>query len=151
MDDVFYRNGLRFQCAQCSACCRHDPGFVYLSERDLAALMAWSGLDREGFITRYCRWVSRGDGQEVLCLLEKPGYDCILWDGGCVAYESRPLQCSTYPFWPSLLADRDWWEANARECPGVNAGPLHGFEEIEACLEARRREPYIRRPEKPRD
>jgi hypothetical protein len=151
MGDSFYGRGLRFECQRCSGCCRHDPGFVHLSESDLARLIAWSGLARESFIKAYCRWVPRGDGQETLCLLEKPGYDCVLWDGGCVAYEQRPLQCSTYPFWPSLLCDEDWWDANARDCPGIGKGPLHPLEEIDACLEARRREPYIKRPAQERE
>jgi hypothetical protein len=92
--------------------------------------------------------MDRSDGNEYLCLLEKANYDCILWDGGCIAYEHRPLQCSSYPFWPSLLTDEDWWEANARDCPGVNRGELHDRTEIEAHLTRRRSEPYIRRKAK---
>lgn len=144
-EDSFYTGGLRFECRRCSACCRHDPGFVYLSERDLERLLAWSGLVRDVFIATYCRWVFRGSDEEYLCLLEKPGYDCILWDNGCIAYDARPLQCSTYPFWPSLLRDRDWWEANARDCPGIDTGRLYTAEEIDYRLEQRRQEPYIRR------
>lgn len=144
-EDSFYKDGLRFECKRCSACCRHDPGFVYLSENDLERLTAWSALGRDEFIGKYCRWVSRGSNEEYLCLLEKPGYDCILWDNGCIAYDARPLQCSSYPFWSSLLRDEDWWEANARDCPGINSGRLYTAEEIERHLERRRREPYVRR------
>ena len=36
----------------------------------------------------------------VLCLKEKPNFDCILWKDGCEAYEGRPVQCRTYPFDP---------------------------------------------------
>lgn len=145
MNEPFYADGLHFSCQRCSGCCRHDPGVVRLSEQDLARLLAWSGLDRDGFISKYCRWVDRGDGTENLCLLEKKNYDCILWDQGCTAYESRPFQCSSYPFWPSLLRDEDWWAANAADCPGVNKGTLHERKEIESFLERRKREPYIMR------
>lgn len=145
MSKPFYAAGLRFSCQRCSSCCRFDPGYVNLSEKDVASLMDWSGLDRPSFIARYCRWVQKSDGFEYLCLLEKPGYDCILWDNGCIAYMARPFQCSSYPFWPSLLSDEDWWEANGRDCPGVNQGTLHGREEIEAYLTRRKAEPYIRR------
>jgi uncharacterized protein len=147
MSDEFYRDGLRFACQRCSGCCRFDPGIVNLSEQDLKRLLAWSGLTRDAFIAQYCRWVPKSDGFEYLCLLEKPNYDCILWDGGCIAYEARPFQCSSYPFWPSLLSDEDWWEANAQDCPGVNVGELHGKDEIKAYLTRRRAEPYIRRIE----
>lgn len=144
-DSCFYRNGLHFECQRCSGCCRHDPGFVYLSEQDLVRLLDWSAMERDAFISSYCRWVPRGDGQEYLCLLEKPGYDCILWDNGCIAYESRPYQCSSYPFWQSLLTDEDWWDANAQDCPGIGKGRLYSREEIEERLEKRRKEPYIHR------
>lgn len=145
MNTPFYANGLRFSCQRCSCCCRHDPGFVHLSEQDLSRLLSWSGLDRDSFISKWCRWVDRNDGYEYLCLLEKDNYDCILWEDGCKAYEDRPFQCSSYPFWPSLLMDEDWWEANARDCPGVNKGAVHDRDEIESYLARRRAEPYIRR------
>ncbi len=145
MNEPFYKNGLRFTCKRCSSCCRYDPGFVNLSENDVSRLLAWSGLDRESFIDKWCRWVDRSDGFEYLCLQEKANYDCVLWDGGCIAYTARPYQCSSYPFWASLVTDQDWWDANAMDCPGVNTGELHGCEEIDTALARRRQEPYIRR------
>lgn len=148
MSSPFYADGLRFSCKRCSACCRHDPGFVHISEQDLEKLCKWSSMSRDAFIQKYCRWVDRTDGYEYLCLLEKNNFDCILWDNGCIAYESRPFQCSSYPFWPSLLIDEDWWEANACDCPGVNNGPVHNREEIETFLARRRVEPFIRKPKK---
>jgi uncharacterized protein len=145
MDDAFWHKGLRFSCARCSSCCRFDPGIVNLARADLDRLLAWSGLDEARFIETYCRWVPKADGFDYLCLLEKKNFDCILWDGGCVAYEYRPFQCSSYPFWPSLLSDEDWWEANGQDCPGVNRGKMHDRAEIEEYLTRRRAEPYIRR------
>lgn len=97
------------------------------------------------FVETYCRWVPAGTGREQLSLREKPGYDCVFWDGGCVVYEARPLQCRTFPFWPSVLASEEAWEETAAECPGMGRGPLHGAGHIEGCLSARRREPVISR------
>lgn len=145
MDHVFWHNGLRFSCKRCSSCCRFDPGIVNLSRDDLDRLLEWSGLAEGAFIETYCRWVPKADGYDYLCLLEKKNFDCILWDNGCTAYENRPFQCSSYPFWPSLLSDEDWWESNAQDCPGVNQGALHESAEIEEYLTRRRAEPYIRR------
>lgn len=145
MNEPFYKDGLRFTCQRCSCCCRIDPGYVNLSEQDMENLQKWSTFDRDKVIDTWCRWVSKGDGYEYLYLREKPNFDCILWDKGCIAYESRPLQCSSYPFWVSLLTDEDWWEANAQDCPGVNKGALHDRAEIEGHLTRRRAQPYIRR------
>jgi len=143
--EPFYKDGLCFTCQRCSSCCRFDPGFVNLSETDLEKLLKWANLDRDAFIAAWCRWVPKGDGDEYLCLKEKADFDCILWDDGCKAYESRPLQCSSYPFWSSLVTDEDWWEANAQDCPGINKGTLHSREEIESRLTTRRSQPYIHR------
>jgi uncharacterized protein len=144
-DHSFWHNGLKFSCKRCSSCCRFDSGIVNISRNDLDRLLSWSGLEESPFIAKYCRWVPKADGYEYLCLLEKENFDCILWDNGCVAYENRPYQCSSYPFWTSLLSDEDWWEANAQDCPGVNQGTLHERAEIEEYLTKRRAEPYIRR------
>jgi uncharacterized protein len=145
MHKRFYEAGLRFSCQRCSLCCRRDPGYVFLSELDVSRLVSWAGSAREAFIVRYCRWVSCGDEVEYLCLKEKPNYDCLLWSDGCLAYEHRPLQCSTYPFWPRLLADEDAWKENAMDCPGIDVGQLHGYEEIERQLRRRVEEPIITR------
>lgn len=40
---------------------------------------------------------------------------CVFLDpfGKCSIYPVRPIQCRTYPFWPSLLEDRETWESEA--------------------------------------
>lgn len=130
MDNPFYLSGLNFSCKQCSHCCRKEPGFVYLSKKDLTNLLACFNLSAEVFINKYCRWVPYYDGSEVLALLEKDNYDCILWDKGCISYQYRPVQCRTYPFWSFLLADKQTWDEQAIDCPGINNGLLHDFAEI---------------------
>ena len=95
MSNCFYENGLNFQCQRCSHCCKDEPGFVYLSKIDLQNLLTCYNLTKEEFIEKYCRFVPYYDGSEVLCLLEKENYECILWDNGCTAYNARPIQCST--------------------------------------------------------
>ena len=68
---------------------------------------------------------------QVLALKEQKNYDCILWNNGCTAYEGRPIQCSTWPFWSWMIEDRKTWDEYAQECPGMNKGRLWTFEEIE--------------------
>lgn len=149
MGTPFFSGGLRFQCQKCSACCRFDPGIVSLSENDLNRLVAWAGIPRSVFLERYCRWVSvvspSGKTETRLCLQEKPDYDCILWDNGCTAYEARPLQCRSFPFWESVLQNESSWNSMAAECPGINCGNLHCGEEISGWLEKRKNEPFITR------
>lgn len=129
---MFYENGLCFTCKRCSDCCRLSPGVVYLSREDLTKLCHEFNLNAEEFVARYCRWVMYYDGNYVLSLQETREYDCILWtEKGCRAYEGRPVQCSTYPFWSWMLSDRKEWDACAKDCPGINKGRLWSFEEIE--------------------
>ena len=134
MNDTFYSQGLRFSCARCSHCCRIEPGLVYLSRSDLTNLCKWFNLKEAEFIRLYCRFVYSADGKRLLSLREKANYDCILWKDGCTAYGARPVQCSTYPFWPFILQNRQAWDDEALSCPGINKGELHGADEIEGAL-----------------
>ena len=102
-------------------------------------------MTRENFITVYCRWVYQPDGFEYLSLKEKSNYDCILWKNGCAAYEFRPLQCSSFPFWAYIVNDEDVWNAACDDCPGMGKGALHSREEIKRTLHEQEQNPAIRR------
>lgn len=132
----FFDNGLHFTCAQCSHCCRIEPGFVFLSRADLTKLCRWFNLTEERFIEKYCRRVPYYDGTDVLCLRETAAYDCILWNNGCTAYGARPVQCSTYPFWTRLLSGSAAWNNENKSCPGIGAGRLWTKNEIMEQLTA---------------
>ena len=129
--EPFYKDGLQFGCQRCSFCCGHSPGFVYLSRRDLMALCNFFKMSTKEFVEKYCRWADYYYGTKVLALKEQKNYDCILWNSGCSAYEARPVQCSTYPFWSWMLEDRAIWDDCAKECPGMNKGRVWSIEEIE--------------------
>ena len=145
MDKQFWKSGLNFSCTRCSACCRFDPGFVFLSEHDLSRLLEWAIMPKDEFIKVYCRWVPKDDGFEYLSLKEKLNYDCILWDDGCRAYTARPRQCSDFPFWNSILSSKDMWDINAQYCPGMGKGEFYSAEKIEKILTRRNAEPCIKR------
>ena len=129
---------------KCSSCCRHESGFVFLSEKDVSVLTAHMRMRYTDFVREFCRWVGDG-GDERLSLTEKPNFDCIFWDGNCTVYQYRPLQCRTFPFWQSMVSSRGAWAAAARDCPGINRGAAHPREEIEACLAGRADETIIAR------
>lgn len=141
--DLVYRDGLRFSCTRCSRCCRHTPGYVFLSARDLERLSRALGVAVGEVRSRYCRSVRIGAFTRV-SLREKPNLDCILWDdGGCSVYASRPLQCRSFPFWSSNLASRESWEEQAAACPGIGKGRRHGRTRIQRWLARRIAEPLL--------
>jgi len=88
----------------------------------------------------FCRWVPAFEGSK-LSLKEKANNDCIFWQDGCTVYQSRPLQCRTFPFWESTLCSREAWEYLS--CPGIAGGELHSSEYIENCLQQRKAEPVM--------
>jgi Fe-S-cluster containining protein len=150
MPAPFYARGLRFSCTRCSECCRIDPGFVFLRKKDTEALVSALKMAYSEFITGYCRWVPNLDGGdrrplERLSLREKTNYDCIFWKNGCSVYEARPLQCRTFPFWPSILESGRSWAAMLGLCPGMGTGTLHTMQEIELIMDQQKAEPVITR------
>jgi len=144
---AFYESGLRFSCKRCSSCCRFDSGFVFLSKKDLNKMALALNMNENSFLKTYCRWVTDWKGDEVLSLREKSNKDCVLWDSGCTVYETRPLQCITFPFWESIVSSADNWDIAATGCPGINNGDLHSQKAIEDGIKLRLSEPIINKPE----
>jgi len=103
-------------------------------------------MDRNSFIKTYCRWVNDSqNGKEVLSLKEKSNKDCILWDSGCLAYMARPVQCSSFPFWKSVVSSTQAWQIAATGCPGMNTGELYSEKAIGEYIEKRASESIISR------
>lgn len=143
MSEFFFESGLRFGCRRCSRCCRHEPGYVFLTRDDLQRLAAGLGLTASEVLARYCRLVGIGAFRRV-SLRESPEYDCILWgQDGCRVYEHRPLQCRSFPFWAANLESPEAWERLKADCPGVDSGGLHPAEEIRDWLERGRCGRYL--------
>jgi Fe-S-cluster containining protein len=118
---------------------------VYLSWEDLKKLAVRTNMDNESFFKTYCRWVTDYNGDEVVSLKEKKNNDCIFWDQGCTVYDSRPLQCVSFPFWESVVASKEAWEIASSGCPGINSGLLHNVDEITHLLRSRQEMPIIKR------
>ncbi len=95
------------------------------------------------FVETWCRWVPIGDGIDQLSLKEKSNFDCIFWKEGCPVYAARPLQCRTFPFWASVVANKDAWDETAKECPGMNSGKFHDAASIQKRLDQRLAEELI--------
>lgn len=134
-DVPWYRDGLRFACTRCGACCTGAPGFVWVSVAEIEALAVRLGLAVDEFGRRYLRQVG-----DQISLVERPNGNCIFWEAtqGCTVYADRPVQCRTWPFWSENLETPDAWEATGKRCPGIDRGDWFSLETIE---EAARRTP----------
>ncbi len=142
MADCFYKEGLRFECTRCSACCRFTPGFVLLSLMDVKNLLKATGLSGEEFMEIYCREVNI-NGIKQISLIEKGNCDCIFWEnGGCTVYKQRPVQCRSFPFWSSNLASQEGWNKLKSSCPGMGKGSPHSKRRIEHWLKMLDRAKY---------
>lgn len=130
----WFDEGLRFKCTGCGKCCTGSPGYVYLSLTDLERLADHFQLTPTEFAKKYTRLV---DGQYAL--LDKPNSgDCLFLENKqCTVYETRPIQCRTFPWWIHNLREPSDWEEAAKSCEGVNHpdAPIIPSIEIQAqCL-----------------
>lgn len=113
----WFSEGLRFQCTGCGQCCTKEPGYVFLSLLDLEKLSDHFQISPQDFLKKYTRLV---DDRYAL-LEDLLTYDCVfLKNNACTVYESRPIQCRTFPWWvQNLRTPSDWKEASLR-CEGIN-------------------------------
>jgi Fe-S-cluster containining protein len=132
MDKLDYR----FQCIGCGYCCRHEPGFVFLTKEDLLSMAIFLTMKPEQFKLQHCRRISMSYG-DVISLNEKKNHDCIFWDQGCSVYSVRPVQCRSYPFWPGIIQSDYTWNQEKQYCPGIDKGPILDKKEIEESLDAK--------------
>jgi Fe-S-cluster containining protein len=143
----FFAEGLRFSCKRCSACCRFEAGYVFLSQKDASVLCAALNIQYGDFLETYCRWVPSDNRESQLSLKEKQNYDCVFWSPkygeGCSVYESRPLQCRTFPFWTSVMSSKKKWKMTAKDCPGMDQGTFYSQDSIKKMLGMRQMEPII--------
>lgn len=134
---TIYDEGIRFECQGSGKCCTSHGGFgyVYLTKEDLKRFAKHFQITVPQFKKQYCH---KADGYD--CLNDKPGtQDCVfLKNKQCSAYEGRPTQCRTWPFWPSNMAAKEWNENVKSFCPGVGKGRLYSKKEISEILKVQR-------------
>lgn len=131
-DAPWYKEGLRFQCTQCGDCCTGAPGYVWVTNAEIAALASRLGLAVTTFEQSYVRKVGIRKS-----LVERDNGDCALFDGKtrrCQVYEQRPVQCQTWPFWRSNLRSSERWQETCQACPGSGQGKLYRLTEIQQQL-----------------
>lgn len=102
---------------------------MLFTDEEAAALASRLHVSVEEFLKRYTKKTPAGRS-----LREVPspfGLDCIFLDRTtilgkaiCSVYEDRPVQCRTWPFWPSLVRSRRDWTLAKRTCPGIDRGKV---------------------------
>lgn len=126
----WYHAGLRFECTQCGDCCTGAPGYVWVTNDEIAAIAAVvMPEDPEKFEELYVRKVGVRKS-----LKEFPNGDCVFFDTekrNCSVYTARPKQCKTWPFWDSNLRTPETWKQTCEACPGSGKGKLHQLGQIE--------------------
>lgn len=134
----WYHKGLRFKCTGCGKCCTGSPGYVWLTREDIRRFACFFHLSEVEFLKRYARRVGKG----ISLKEEKSGanHNCIfLKDTQCTAYEARPRQCRTFPWWGCNLESKKSWERASHSCEGINHNDsdLISFEEIQKQIQLR--------------
>lgn len=109
----WFSGGLKFGCTECGRCCQMD-GDVWLAPEEVTGLSEHLGKTEEQFLSEFTRRRLRG----WTCLKQSAdaARGCVFLDTAtnqCGIYERRPVQCKTYPFWPSLLQSEEDWADEA--------------------------------------
>src|SRR5687767_14659533 len=98
--EKFWAEGIRFECQETGRCCvsRGSYGFVYLTLQDRKRFAKHFGLSTSQFTKRFT------EKTEGWSHLKNSGGNCPFLEGKrCGAYEGRPAQCRTWPFWPENM------------------------------------------------
>ena len=130
--------GLSFSCTLCGNCCSGEPGYVWATKEEVAAIAKFLGRNDGKLDEKHLRRVGLH-----YSLTEKPDGDCIFLkrENGkatCPIYPVRPLQCRTWPFWnENLRSEQSWNATHDSVCPGMNKGPHHTLVQIETIRRQR--------------
>ena len=130
----WYSDGLQFECSQCGDCCTGAPGAVWVNDDELAAIAAELGKP-VGEVRLLHTKLMGGRWS----LRDYPNGDCVFLDPQtrrCQVYAARPMQCRTWPFWPSNIETKDSWERTCDRCPGSGVGDLYTLEVIQTQANA---------------
>lgn len=114
--EPWYKEGLRFKCTECGKCCTGAPGYVWVNREEITEMATYLKITVKEFSRLYLRSI-----HGKLSLKEKPHtYDCIfLKNQKCQLYSKRPVQCRTFPWWPSQLKNKEAWLEAAQHCEGI--------------------------------
>jgi Fe-S-cluster containining protein len=121
------KRGLRFECQpDCGKCCTSArEGSVLLEPSDIEALARRLRISPQRFVRKF---TMREEGGELELARTDEGSCVFLVDRKCSVYESKPIQCSIYPFFPldgfTPIESPYTWRYEKKFCPGIGKGRL---------------------------
>jgi len=152
--DVWYKDGIQFECQGSGQCCvsHGEYGFVYVTSADRKRMAKLRGIPTSEFTKKFCLKeeglfrLKDGDPIPVSVPTSKAGASpaafktelakpCVFLEKKrCTIYSARPAQCRTWPFWPETMSAKAWTKDVAKFCPGVGKGRVWSREEIDALV-----------------
>lgn len=141
--DPFWSDGLRFSCTGCGRCCQTE-GDVWLDANEFRSLVSSLGLPPEDVLDIYAEdviagWVKLKSkdtitaaaavntiDQKGILSPTTAGEQCVFLDGEgkkCTIYTARPVQCRSYPYWPSIVDSEAAW-ANEGVASSADSPPV---------------------------
>ena len=107
-----------FSCTKCGNCCK-GVGSIYFSDTELNKIYKYLGLSREkDKEILYKKLIQRKENSYHIHDINAPCF--FLKNNICSIYKVRPLQCKTFPFWPSVFQSPDDLQWYKKECPGIS-------------------------------
>lgn len=114
----------RFKCTGCGKCCTGNPTthYIELTDGESEKIRRGLGISQPWFTRRY---LTQLDDTAYGIKIDQ-NRNCVFLDKkkGCKIYETRPQQCSSYPYWPEILHSRTSWNKEAKRCEGIGRGNL---------------------------
>lgn len=119
--EIWWMEGLKFGCTACGKCCQNEGEVwmdsdefadlaIHLKETPLSVLDKYSERVQKGWVKMKSQGVDNSASDATTnnrCIfLKENGKECSI-------YESRPIQCRTYPFWPRLLDSPSDWDSES--------------------------------------
>jgi Fe-S-cluster containining protein len=126
----WHESGLRFSCRECGKCCGGEPGDIWVTPDETKNIAEFLKITEREFAEKYLRGAA---GRVSIKDVAEKNYDCIFLDSEtrhCKIYSVRPRQCSLFPFWRSMLEDKEEWDYYSARCPGMDSGRAYTAEEI---------------------
>ena len=134
----FASTDTKFQCTICGDCCQLE---VFLTSADVEKIRRRRGAEK------YAEELSRS--RSTLAASEGKPACLFLRHNRCSIYESRPLLCRIYPFFPIAAEDLEasgltmssnavriaygstvYYFSMNRDCPGLGRGPIPEWGDI---------------------
>jgi len=105
-----------FQCTKCGKCC-YGPGNVYFSKKELIQIKKFLKLDNQQWNLLKKKIIYKNKNE---LYIHKTHNKCYFLNkkNQCSIYPVRPLQCRSFPFWPSFFSNKKELELLIKNCPG---------------------------------